>query len=329
MTVTENLLEIILITYNRKMFLKRTLDRLLAGDSPVRSCSLTVLDNNSTDGTGELVSEYVVRYANVSYVKNPYNVGGNGNIAKAMERGKKEYLWVLCDDDDYCWKDWSQVEAAMMRGELVISTCDFGLSENARTDVAYLLTEMTFLPSIVFNTKLFTDTTMRNVYDNIFVFFPHLVPIVTHLNHGGTIHAIRGNVILRDCQHAADLSYVRGACPEDLFQRSKTMSFIVGYCNIIANLKNRKLARRCFDVIISGAEYFQRIGYLRLFGESFLYLRGRENDMQIVDLMMQCPWWARQVFRIVHFVQNTCLYPLVVFAFYKMLRMAATIECTH
>ena len=44
-TLLKEQLEILLPTYNRKKHLLRTLTQLTAPESPVRSCSLTVLDN--------------------------------------------------------------------------------------------------------------------------------------------------------------------------------------------------------------------------------------------------------------------------------------------
>jgi len=295
-------LEIVLITYNRKRFLERTLLQLFEPDSPVKDLDITVLDNNSTDGTDALVCSIREKHANLKYVKNHYNIGGNGNIAKAMETGRRPYLWVLCDDDAYDWSCWSSVERAIESNELVISLCGSPHNLLYKDDLAYKICLSTYLPSIIFNTQIFTDTTMRNVFDNIFCLFPHLVPVVTHVNHGGQIHMIEGTVVV-DCEHAQDTSYARGTKPEDLFQRSRTMSFAVGFCNILANLKDRRIAQRCFEILISG-DFVSRIGYVRLFGESFLYFGGRKNDMQMTDLIMQAPWRIRLVLKILCLFKN-------------------------
>ena len=45
MITLQEQLEIILPTYNRREHLQRTLTQLTAPESPVRHCSLTVLDN--------------------------------------------------------------------------------------------------------------------------------------------------------------------------------------------------------------------------------------------------------------------------------------------
>ena len=46
----ENLF-ISLVTYNRKDYLKRTLDKLLEDSSPLRNVDITILDNASDDGS--------------------------------------------------------------------------------------------------------------------------------------------------------------------------------------------------------------------------------------------------------------------------------------
>ena len=92
-------LEIIIVTYNRKVSLEGTLSQLFAPESPVKDLDITVLDNKSTDGTFEVVRQFCKKHQNLKHVVNNRNIGGNGNIARAFETAKKEYVWVLCDDD--------------------------------------------------------------------------------------------------------------------------------------------------------------------------------------------------------------------------------------
>ena len=54
---TEQLLEIVLITFNRAPQFEKTLEMLFAPDSPVRNCDATILDNKSTDETPQSASD--------------------------------------------------------------------------------------------------------------------------------------------------------------------------------------------------------------------------------------------------------------------------------
>ncbi|UKI41571.1 MAG: glycosyltransferase [Candidatus Melainabacteria bacterium] len=90
MTLSD-VLEIILITYNREKFLKRTFEQIFDNEkSPVRNLDVTILDNNSTDGTSDLINEYQEKFSNIKHEKNLRNIGGNANIAKAYTMAKKE-----------------------------------------------------------------------------------------------------------------------------------------------------------------------------------------------------------------------------------------------
>lgn len=110
----KNTLEIILITYNRKPYLEKTFKRLLAEDSPVKDLQITVLDNCSSDGTSEYLSDLSKKYKNIKHIRHNRNIGANANIARAFEIATKPYLWILADDDDFDFTDFNQVQEALL-----------------------------------------------------------------------------------------------------------------------------------------------------------------------------------------------------------------------
>ena len=59
-------LEIIIPSYNRCDTLAALLKTMLS--SPVGNCIITVLDNNSTDGTGECVQQLSWKHSNIRYI---------------------------------------------------------------------------------------------------------------------------------------------------------------------------------------------------------------------------------------------------------------------
>ena len=115
-TPTEKLLEIVIITYNRKREIKQTLESLMASYSPVRRCPITILDNCSTDGASEVCAEFAEKYENITHIRHPQNIGGNANICRAFEIAKEEYIWCLSDDDGLDWSAWQEIEEAMEAG---------------------------------------------------------------------------------------------------------------------------------------------------------------------------------------------------------------------
>ncbi len=62
-------LQIVLITYNRAILLTRTLETILGNDSPVRDFDITILDNNSTDETCDIVEKFARQHQNLKYEK--------------------------------------------------------------------------------------------------------------------------------------------------------------------------------------------------------------------------------------------------------------------
>ena len=303
-------LQIMLITYNREDFLKKTLTRILDKDSPIRTFDITVLDNHSTDGTPKVLEDFQRLHPNISYIRHNRNIGGNANIARAFELATKDYLWILCDDDEYYWSSWKEIEVAIENNEKVFCVADFNIPIEERTNKAYLVHQMTFLPSIIIHTSLITDSAIRNIYDSGVFLFPHLAPIITHLNNGGNIY-IPQNALVHFGRHEIDNSFIRGYSENEIFNRARTMSMIVGFANLISNLANKKLARKCLNVIINGKHPF-RMGYYRLLSDIFLHLNGHKNDMHITDLKMQASFFLRVSINVVHMLSNTFLHNLLV-----------------
>ncbi len=312
-------LQIILITFNREKFLSETLASLFCGTSPVKDFDITILDNHSTDGTHLLVKRYQSQHHNLQYICHNRNIGGNANIARAFEIARREYLWIICDDDEYNWSAWNEIEDAITKNIKLICVSDFNIPDKKRNDTAYLIHQVTFLPSIIINTSLLSDAAIRNIYDSSVFLFPHLAPVIMHINQGGNIY-LTSKPLVHFGRHEVDNSFIRGYEANEVFIRARTMSMIIGFANLISNIENKNLARQCFKVIIYGNHKF-RIGTYRFLCDIFLHLNGRQNDMHITDLTGQAPFFLRASIRIVHLLSNTFLHSLLSDSFfYRLLR---------
>lgn len=304
-----NILDIVLITYNRAPQFEKTLEMILAPNSPVRDCSLTILDNKSTDETPQIADRFASSRPNVKHVINNFNVGGNANIAKALEMyGSTPYHWIICDDDTYDWSGWPNVEEAMRRGEKLICVGDRYLpsEEKGRSDPALQLQQMTFLPSIIYGPDTITDTVIRNAYDNTFALFPHLAPVITHINHGGKIYVAKHGIVSPG-EYGTDISYTRGYVKSEVFARSRTMTLAVGFANLTLNLKDRRLSKQAFRALVFGPQ----MGALGFFGEIFFRLRGVDGASAFRDVMNQSPLWAKFILVPLRLIQNSPLYHIM------------------
>lgn len=88
-------IDVYVITHNREKFIGQTLDSLVK--QTVKIDNLTVLDNESTDNTEEVVKKY--KQSGVRYIK---TFGKYGNFFKAQElcsKNKTKFVMTFHDDD--------------------------------------------------------------------------------------------------------------------------------------------------------------------------------------------------------------------------------------
>jgi len=108
-------LEPVLITYNRSENLQDTLQAFIkAGLTDIK---LHILDNASTDNTEEVVSTAKNNWPNLTYHRNPYNIGGNANIMRAVEIASSEYSWIIGDDDEWFLEDITELKAVLQKSQ--------------------------------------------------------------------------------------------------------------------------------------------------------------------------------------------------------------------
>ena len=82
-------------TYNRANYLKEAIQGIL--NQTFKDFKLIILDNGSSDNTYEVVKSF--KDDRITYIKNEKNIGGIGNLNKAIEICETEYL-IICHDDD-------------------------------------------------------------------------------------------------------------------------------------------------------------------------------------------------------------------------------------
>lgn len=89
-------LSIAMATYNGARFLREQLDSLYT--QALVPDEVVVCDDQSTDGTVEILEEYHQRYGLI-YSVNEHRLGVNGNFFKAMGLCSGDYI-CICDQDD-------------------------------------------------------------------------------------------------------------------------------------------------------------------------------------------------------------------------------------
>jgi len=89
---------VLIPTYNYAHFLDETIGSVLA--QTFQDYELIIVDNNSSDGTDEVVAKYLSD-PRISYYKNATNIGLAGNWNKCLEYAKGTYIKYLCADDKF------------------------------------------------------------------------------------------------------------------------------------------------------------------------------------------------------------------------------------
>jgi len=93
------ILTISIPTYNRAIFLERSLHSICKQLNSEIPIIIKVFDNNSTDNTHEIVKSFMDKYPQISYTKNERNIGPDLNIGQCYYLSKTKYTWVFGDDD--------------------------------------------------------------------------------------------------------------------------------------------------------------------------------------------------------------------------------------
>ena len=243
-----NTLELFLITYNRKEKCRRTLQAVLAPDSPVKALPLTILDNCSTDGTAEMLAEFAAQHPNIRLLRHAKNIGGNANITRAYELARKPYVWVVCDDDSFRWDAWDEIAAALQSGryDLLLTRKD---DLRGTSDIARIYRQCTFVPAGIYRTAIITGGVLMNMYNNVPNMFPHLALISEILNKKGTIFLPQGEIMdvcTFDAATSGDGFNTRGSVtysPPPVTH----MFWTVGFINSTQMLADKKLRAYILD----------------------------------------------------------------------------------
>lgn len=193
----KNLLQIVLITYNRKACLSQTLTKIFSDDSPIKDLEIVVLDNHSTDGSSELIDDYCKKHKNLKHIIHNRNIGGNANICRAFEVASKKYLWVLCDDDKLDWTHWNEIEKAVISDKYdMIYTINYLTVKNNKITPGYLAFLAAFLPGVIYKTEYITNDIMQNMYGMIHTWYSQsILSLHVLFNLGGKYYLPKENLI--------------------------------------------------------------------------------------------------------------------------------------
>lgn len=277
-------LQICIITYNRKKYIQRTLDQLLAENSPIRDYDIIVLDNASTDGTSELIEEYCKSFPNLKHIRHAVNIGGNANVIRAFEIGKasgKEYFWGLCDDDKYDFSNWAEVEKNVNEGKDIICVSNYAIqyAPDKEISLSDKLIQLTFFPAGIYRTDLLDSNVIINMTYSIADMFPHLCAVIHAVNQNKKIVILDKPIVFNGlhCKLSCkDYTYTRGADKNyEITKQMQHSSWYLGYANTLNLVHDKNLRKSLF---LSAMQHHEVCGNWEKF-YCFMYTRYFEKGL--------------------------------------------------
>ncbi len=255
--VLKDKLQILLITYNRKRYLKETFEQIFAESSPIRDFDITVLDNASTDGTSELIQEYKQKFQNIEHIRHQTNIGGNANICRAIELAlvkNKEYFWILCDDDYFNFQDWNDVEKGVNNQKDIIVVSHVQKTENVNK--YNIINELTFVPSAIYKTSVINETVILNAYMNIYNTYPHSAIVCYLINKGELNFSVINQQIVVQNWYRTILDFQKGTDAKFLHHKQKHIEYMVAFINTYKMINDKKYRYKCNENLWLGKSFF-------------------------------------------------------------------------
>jgi glycosyltransferase involved in cell wall biosynthesis len=237
--IIENKLEIVIITYNRCGLLEKTLNSFL--NSPFKNCKITILNNCSTDATIEICNSFLGKFLNFKIITNKFNIGGDANIMRTIEMVNLDYIWIVCDDDEYDFSYCDDIIDCIVNCKVDILNIGAhsedkwkfgGKFKSVKTFVneGYpFFKASSFIPNNIFKLNKFLPFILAG-YKNISNMYPHMPYLLSNYTCNNMLYISKNRIVTAG----------RGA------QAYNYNDCVEGWLNTSILLKNRSDIRKCF-----------------------------------------------------------------------------------
>ena len=177
MLKSNELLSIVIPTYNRAKFLNRNLEIHI----PILkkyNIEIFISDNASDDETENLVKNWIEKYSLINYYKNEINIGPDANFEKALKMANSKYIWLLGDTyyfdefeidlllDRITNKDYEAVIVNSGDRVKTIENCIFKDHNELLVSIGW---HMTQLSSLIFSKELLLSANFSRYYNSNFI----------------------------------------------------------------------------------------------------------------------------------------------------------------
>lgn len=281
-------LDILLITFNRRHKLEFIVSDILSDNSPIKNCSITFLDNCSTDGTSEFLEELSKKHKNVKHIRHTMNIGGNANIVRALETVSKEkkYFWILCDDDRLDFTYWNNIQEALKSNRYdAIQVYSHPMVFSGKTykeKLSKFIIEAAFVPGTIHKSENITDSVIFNAYINIHALFPHLSLVSSIINASKNIYFSDYNNNIVNQNQESDSEENRGKNRVNIHYQAKRIDWNTGFAISMYMINDKELVTECIKRASSfyGATFE---GFIKQFAPNYIKMKYYDNILDIYD----------------------------------------------
>lgn len=235
----ENKLEIVIITYNRSKLLENTLIQFL--NSPFRNCKMTILNNCSTDNTISVCEKYLDEFSDIGLLTNKINIGADANILRAVEIVSLDYLWIVCDDDDYDFSYCDDIIDCIVNDKVDIINMGAHMEDEWKfggqlksvkdfVNAGYpFFKAASFVPNNLFRVKKFLPYVIDG-YKNVKNMYPHMPYLLSNYFQDNLLYMSKNRIVTAGV----------GA------QTYNSKDWAQGWLNTSNLLKNKDDIKQCF-----------------------------------------------------------------------------------
>lgn len=101
---SDNLLSIIIPTYNGGLYLEENLSELISQYNSLtrKDVEIIISNNASNDNTDEVVCKSIEKCPSIKYIRRETNIGSMSNFTESVKESSGKFVFLLGDDDIIC-----------------------------------------------------------------------------------------------------------------------------------------------------------------------------------------------------------------------------------
>ena len=157
----------------------------------------------------------------------------------------KKYYWIICDDDEFDFSSWREVETALAQDYDIIMLNPSNIIGGEIT-LPRILNACSFLPLVIGKSKNITEAVLSETFDNVPNWFPHFASICSVINKKGSFY-INSEDVVHSTQNEIRQGVPAHKKIKELSLQAKYKFFHPCYLNSLYLIKDRKLRAEIID----------------------------------------------------------------------------------